>query len=147
MHQYRNNNNGRQFRGFQKLSQYRTIGCRKQNVPVSLWLYVQKTDLTYTNCCTKQRIVPAFSTSCFGLINQWKKLISPQGSREIDVAPEFQNLAGDVIARTAFGSSYEDGKRIFELQQEQTKLVLESFHNIYIPGFRCILIIDLILSL
>jgi cytochrome P450 len=75
--------------------------------------------------------VPAFSTSCFGLIDQWKKLISPQGSREIDVAPEFQNLAGDVIARTAFGSSYEDGKRIFELQQEQTKLVIESFHNFF----------------
>lgn len=81
-------------------------------------------------------MVPAFSTSCLGLIDRWKKLISPQDSHELDVGAEFQNLAGDVIARTAFGNSYEEGKRIFELQKEQAKLVLEAHHNIYIPGFR-----------
>jgi cytochrome P450 len=81
-------------------------------------------------------MVPAFETSCFGLIDRWKKLISPQGSSEIDVAPELQNLASDVIARTAFGSSFEEGKRIFELLKELTKLVHESFQQIYIPGFR-----------
>ncbi|GMY29058.1 cytochrome P450 72A397-like [Fagus crenata] len=85
-----------------------------------------------------KKMVPAFSTSCFGLIDRWKELISPQGSREIDLAAEFQNLAGDVIARTAFGSSYEEGKMIFELQKEQAKLVLEAYNNIYIPGFRFI---------
>ncbi|GMY29050.1 cytochrome P450 72A397-like [Fagus crenata] len=84
-----------------------------------------------------KKMVPAFSTSCFGLIDRWKKLIGPQGC-ELDVAPEFQNLAGDVIARTAFGSSYEEGNMIFELQKEQAKLVLEAYHNIYIPGFRFI---------
>jgi len=83
-------------------------------------------------------MVPAFETSCFGLIDRWKKLISPQGSSEIDVAPELQNLASDVIARTAFGSSFEEGKRIFELLKELTKLVHESFQQIYIPGFRFI---------
>ncbi|KAL0016658.1 hypothetical protein SO802_003727 [Lithocarpus litseifolius] len=72
-----------------------------------------------------KKMVPAFSTSCLGLIDRWKKLVSPQGSHELDVAVEFQNLAGDVIARTAFGSSYEEGKRIFELQKEQAKLLHE----------------------
>ncbi|GLT63474.1 hypothetical protein SLA2020_360370 [Shorea laevis] len=85
-----------------------------------------------------KRMVPAFETSCSGLIDRWEKLIGPQGSREIDVAPEFQNLASDVIARTAFGSSFEEGKRIFELLRELTKLVFESFNKIYIPGFRFI---------
>ncbi|KAE8100167.1 hypothetical protein FH972_018092 [Carpinus fangiana] len=65
------------------------------------------------------RMVPAFEASCFGLIDRWEKLISPQGSGEIDVAPELQNLASDAIARTAFGSSFEEGKRIFELLEEQ----------------------------
>lgn len=81
-------------------------------------------------------MVPAFSTSCSGLIDRWKKTIGPEGSSEIEVASEFQNLAGDVIARTAFGSSYEEGKMIFELQKEQGALVLEAYTNIYIPGFR-----------
>ncbi|GLT53467.1 hypothetical protein SLA2020_267350 [Shorea laevis] len=70
------------------------------------------------------------------MIDRWKKMIGPQGPSEIDVAQEFQTLAGDVIARTAFGSSYEEGKRIFELQKEQAVLVLEAYTNIYIPGFR-----------
>ncbi|GMY29054.1 cytochrome P450 72A397-like [Fagus crenata] len=85
-----------------------------------------------------KKMVPAFSTSCFGLIDRWKELISPQGSREIDVALEFHYLASDVISRTAFGSSYEEGKMIFELQKEQIKLMLEVHNNIYIPGFRFI---------
>ena len=54
-----------------------------------------------------------------------EELISPQGSREIDVAAEFQNLAGDVIARTAFGRIYEEGKMIFELQKSKLNWCLK----------------------
>ncbi|GAY37495.1 hypothetical protein CUMW_029440 [Citrus unshiu] len=80
-------------------------------------------------------MAPAFSSSCIDLINRWKKL-GCSGSCEIDVAPEFNTLAGDVIARTAFGSSYEEGKRIFELQKQQIALVLEAHHAMYFPGLR-----------
>ncbi|EEF46132.1 cytochrome P450 72A397 isoform X2 [Ricinus communis] len=83
-------------------------------------------------------MVPQFATSCSDLINRWKKLVSPKGLCEIDVATEFDALAGDVIARTAFGSSYQEGKRIFELQKEQVSLVLEAYRSIYIPGLRFI---------
>ncbi|XP_058095284.1 cytochrome P450 CYP72A616-like [Magnolia sinica] len=81
-------------------------------------------------------MIPAFSTSCCGLIKQWGELVGPQGSCELDVWPELQNLTGDVISRTAFGSNYEEGKRIFELQKEQIILVLETAFAPYIPGFR-----------
>lgn len=81
-------------------------------------------------------MVPAFSTSCGNLIQRWKNLISCEGSCELDVAPEFQNLASDVIARTAFGSSYEEGKKIFQLQKEQAVLVLEAYTSVYFPGLR-----------
>lgn len=62
--------------------------------------------------------------------------MSAEGSCEINVAPEIQNFTLDVIARTAFGNCFEEGKRIFELQKEQTPLVLEAYNSVYIPGFR-----------
>ncbi|XP_020236597.1 cytochrome P450 CYP72A219 [Cajanus cajan] len=81
-------------------------------------------------------MVPAFSTSCHNMMERWGKLVEPSGSFELDVSAEFDILAGDVIARTAFGSSYQEGKQIFELQKEQVMLVNEAMNNIYIPGFR-----------
>ncbi|KAK7351310.1 hypothetical protein VNO77_10652 [Canavalia gladiata] len=81
-------------------------------------------------------MVPAFSTSCCSMIERWEKLVKPQGWCELDVLSEFDVLTGDVIARTAFGSSYLEGKKIFELQKEQAILVNEALNSIYIPGFR-----------
>ncbi|RDX99550.1 hypothetical protein CR513_17388, partial [Mucuna pruriens] len=83
-------------------------------------------------------MVPAFSASCCSLIDRWEKLIKAEGSCIVDVAPEFNILAGDVIARTAFGSSYEEGKMVFELQTEQLQLVLEAYYSNYFPGLRFI---------
>lgn len=59
-----------------------------------------------------------------------------EGSYELDVWPEFQNLIGNVISRMAFGSSYEEGKRIFQLQKEQAELVIDAARFPYIPGYR-----------
>ncbi|KAG4968983.1 hypothetical protein JHK87_034634 [Glycine soja] len=44
--------------------------------------------------------------------------------------------ASDVIARTAFGSSYEEGRRIFQLQKELAELTMKVIMNVYIPGWR-----------
>ncbi|KAL2471934.1 Cytochrome [Abeliophyllum distichum] len=83
-----------------------------------------------------QGMVPAFLTSCVNLIDQWKNTVGSEESFELDIAQEMQNLAADVISRAAFGSNFEDGKKIFELQKEQVVLVLEAFMSIYLPGFR-----------
>ncbi|XVE65879.1 hypothetical protein DITRI_Ditri08aG0034800 [Diplodiscus trichospermus] len=82
--------------------------------------------------------IPAFAIACANLIERWTNLVSSQGSSELDVAPEFHNLASNVIARVAFGSSYEEGKKIFELQKEQALLVIQAHYSFYIPGFRFI---------
>lgn len=83
-------------------------------------------------------MLPACSTSCSELVNRWEMLIGSKESYELDVWPELQILAADVISRAAFGSSYNDGKRIFQFQSEQTLLVSKALQTIYIPGFRCI---------
>lgn len=85
-----------------------------------------------------QGMVPLFSVSCGQMIEQWKERASLQSSCEIDVWPELQKLTADAISRTAFGSSYEEGKKIFQLQKELISLTLEAMQSLYIPGFRCI---------
>ena len=70
------------------------------------------------------------------MINKWEDLIGRASACEIDTWPYLQTFSSDVISRTAFGSSFEEGKRIFELQREQGELVLEALRSIYIPGLR-----------
>jgi cytochrome P450 len=70
------------------------------------------------------------------MINQWQKMVSPQQRCEVDIWPELQKLTADVISRAAFGSNYEEGKEIFELQKELILLVLVAMQTLYIPGFR-----------
>ncbi|PIA26895.1 hypothetical protein AQUCO_08600045v1 [Aquilegia coerulea] len=80
-------------------------------------------------------MLPAFHISCTEIVNKWKKLVSTE-SCELDVWPDIQNLTADVISRTAFGSSYEEGRRIFQLQTEQAELLKQAFQSIHIPGHR-----------
>ncbi|XP_061337076.1 cytochrome P450 72A68-like [Gastrolobium bilobum] len=81
-------------------------------------------------------MLPIFFKSCNDLIRKWEGMLSPDGSCEMDVWPFLQNLASEVISRTAFGSSYEEGRRIFELQKEQAELVTKVAMNAHIPGWR-----------
>ncbi|KAF6164579.1 hypothetical protein GIB67_025405 [Kingdonia uniflora] len=84
-----------------------------------------------------KRMLPAFYTSCSELVSKWDTLITAEeGSCELDVWPELQNLTGDVISRTAFGSSFEEGRCIFQLQTEQAKLAIQAIQSVYIPGSR-----------
>ncbi|KAL4022409.1 hypothetical protein IC575_016141 [Cucumis melo] len=81
-------------------------------------------------------MIPEFYHSSNEMVGKWESMISREGSCELDVMPYLQNMASDVISRTAFGSSYEKGKKIFELQSELGALVIQSSLGIYIPGWR-----------
>uniref|UniRef100_A0A0E0JLF2 Cytochrome P450 n=1 Tax=Oryza punctata TaxID=4537 RepID=A0A0E0JLF2_ORYPU len=83
-----------------------------------------------------KRMLPAFSTCCSEMIDRWdSKLAGSDGPFELDIWQEFQNLTGDVISRTAFGSSFMEGRRIFLLQGEQADRIIKAIQYIYIPGY------------
>uniref|UniRef100_A0A452XBY0 Secologanin synthase n=2 Tax=Aegilops tauschii subsp. strangulata TaxID=200361 RepID=A0A452XBY0_AEGTS len=88
-----------------------------------------------TNSLDLQIMLPAFSLCCEELVNKWTQSLGPDGSCEVDVSLELQSLTGDVISRTAFGSSYLEGRRIFQLQSEQVGRFMAAIHKIMIPGY------------
>ncbi|KAJ0900459.1 putative secologanin synthase [Helianthus annuus] len=101
---------------------------------------------------TKHRkiINPAFSlqslkimfsaviSSCSDMIHKWELLTAGSSSTEIDVWPYIDSLGGDMISRTAFGSSYKEGWKIFRIQKEQIDLLFQMLYILFIPGSRFI---------
>ncbi|OMO74641.1 Cytochrome P450 [Corchorus capsularis] len=83
-----------------------------------------------------KNMLPAFYQSCIDTINKWEKMVSMEGRSELDVWPYVVNLSQDVISRAAFGGSYEEGMRIFQLLEEQIGLVGKVIQSVYIPGWR-----------
>ncbi|XP_057812323.1 cytochrome P450 CYP72A219-like [Salvia miltiorrhiza] len=86
-----------------------------------------------------KHMVPAMHTSCCEMIKKWEKLVVEEKKGiEIDVQPYLEDLTSEIIARTAFGSRHEEGRRIFELQKEQSELTRQVLQSVYIPGWRYI---------
>ncbi|GFP99697.1 cytochrome p450 734a1 [Phtheirospermum japonicum] len=70
-------------------------------------------------------------------ILKWSGEISKYGKVEIEVSDWFQNLAEEVITRVTFGSSYEVGRAIFEMQA--IAHATGAYHKLTIPGYRFLL--------
>ncbi|KAG7023689.1 Cytochrome P450, partial [Cucurbita argyrosperma subsp. argyrosperma] len=81
-------------------------------------------------------MMPAFTISCSSMIERWKEMAGNQESVEVDVWPEIQRLTADVISRAAFGSNFEEGKKLFELLKQLTLFTVEAMQTLYLPGFR-----------
>lgn len=71
------------------------------------------------------------------MINKLDQVVSSSnGPCELDIWPFVQNVSSDVLARAGFGSSFEEGKRVFQLQKEMISLTMTLFKFAFIPGYR-----------
>ncbi|XP_021747048.1 cytochrome P450 CYP72A219-like [Chenopodium quinoa] len=85
-----------------------------------------------------KNMLPTMEKCCDTMIRKWEEIIATTGSAEVDVYSSLNVFSGDVIAKTSFGSSYEEGKKLFKLQEEQVFLAFQVMRSIsnYIPGWR-----------
>ncbi|XP_061998661.1 cytochrome P450 CYP749A22-like isoform X1 [Rosa rugosa] len=70
-------------------------------------------------------LIPATIASAELMLERWK---SHEEGKEIEIFEEFRLLTSEVISRTAFGSSYSEGKSIFDMLM---KLALLTFKNAF----------------
>ncbi|EXB44886.1 Cytochrome P450 734A1 [Morus notabilis] len=74
-------------------------------------------------------MVPAMMSSVEMMLERWKNY----EGKEIEVFEEFRVLTSDVISKTAFGSSYLEGKKIFDMLRRLTFIVTMGFLKIKLP--------------
>ncbi|XP_024988569.1 cytochrome P450 CYP749A22-like [Cynara cardunculus var. scolymus] len=85
-----------------------------------------------------KNMVPEMSSSVEAMLGRWKDY----EGQEIDVHTEFGVLTTEVISRTAFGSSYVEGKHIFEMVSKLTAITVRNIYNLRFPGISSILKTD-----
>ncbi|XP_074265955.1 cytochrome P450 CYP72A616-like [Silene latifolia] len=81
-------------------------------------------------------MVPAFVASSIEMVDKWVQICEKKGSCEVNFWPYLRELSADAISRAAFGSSYQEGRRIFELLTKQLELALPIFRSVHFPGSR-----------
>ncbi|KAE8673289.1 CYP749A22 protein [Hibiscus syriacus] len=75
-------------------------------------------------------MIPEMIVSVEIMLQSWKH---HQG-KEIEVFEEFRLLTADIISRTAFGSSYLEGKNIFDMTKKYSDIIRKNVFKIRLPG-------------
>ncbi|KAL1826971.1 hypothetical protein ACET3Z_005383 [Daucus carota] len=77
-----------------------------------------------------KRMIPDMIASVEMMLDRWKQ----HEGREIDVFEEFKFLSSEVISRTAFGSSFMEGKDIFDMLSEMAIILTRNSYRVRLPG-------------
>ncbi|PRQ40591.1 putative 11-oxo-beta-amyrin 30-oxidase [Rosa chinensis] len=77
-----------------------------------------------------KNMIPDMIASAETMLDRWK---SHEEGKEMEVYEEFRLLTSEVISRTAFGSSYVEGKNIFDMLMKFS-LLLKNDYILKFPG-------------
>ncbi|XP_022149052.1 cytochrome P450 CYP749A22-like [Momordica charantia] len=81
---------------------------------------------------TLKNMIPAMIGCAETMMEEWKHY----EGKELDVFQHLKVYTSDVISHTAFGSSYEQGKNIFQMLQNLCELIIRNGFKIRLPGIR-----------
>ncbi|CAL5430762.1 unnamed protein product [Camellia sinensis] len=77
-----------------------------------------------------QEMVPAMTASVETMLERWRH----REGKAIEVYEEFKLLTSEIISRTAFGSSYLEGKNIFDMLIKLSTIISRNEFKIRFPG-------------
>ncbi|CAI0463417.1 unnamed protein product [Linum tenue] len=66
------------------------------------------------------------------MLERWKE----KEGAEVEIYEELRTLTSEVISRTAFGSSFEEGKQIFGMLHKMMALAETNMYTIRLPLIR-----------
>ncbi|KAF3943280.1 hypothetical protein CMV_030146 [Castanea mollissima] len=77
-----------------------------------------------------KNMIPAMITSVEEMLERWKH----HEGKEIEVFEEFRLFTSEVISKTAFGSSYLEGRNIFQMLMKLSSITAINGHKLRFPG-------------
>lgn len=77
-------------------------------------------------------MIPDMIASAETMLERWKL----HEGKEIEVYEEFRLFTSEVIAKTAFGSSYVEGELIFQTLMKLAFLLFKNVLTVKVPGIR-----------
>ncbi len=88
-----------------------------------------------------QAMVVAMEKCASSMVDEWEKKVRDGGGHvELEVGAYMTHVTADIISHTAFGSSYEKGKKVFEQQVALINLIDQRRRHRFgaMPGYRFI---------
>nr|XP_017233252.1 PREDICTED: cytochrome P450 CYP749A22-like [Daucus carota subsp. sativus] len=77
-----------------------------------------------------KRMIPDMIASVEMMLDRWRQ----HEGREIEVFEEFKFLSSEIISRTAFGSSFVEGRDIFDMLSEMAIIITRNSYRVRLPG-------------
>ncbi|KAL9166354.1 hypothetical protein ABFS82_05G024400 [Erythranthe guttata] len=93
------------------------------------WANMRKLANRVFHADSLKNMIPEMITSVETMLEKWKEY----EGKEIEVFEEFRLLTSEIISKTAFGSSYLEGKSIFDMLMKLAFIVSRNAHTIKLP--------------